>query len=221
VPAVPLTVTTWPVREQRCPGRSACPGDKHLAWFECVEIRHAGLAIGGYSGDEGLGLCVRAQPCHGHDVEHRIETAIAMAVAMMFPTSAPMILMFDRVQAGKRRQGAAFVPTWVFVGAYLIVWTAFGAPAFVVAVGAEKLGDQVPWLMDNAARIGVAVLVLAGLYQLSPLKRACLTKCRSPLSFILNSWRDGRGGAFRMGSSTGCIASAAAGFCSSSFSRSA
>ncbi len=124
---------------------------------------------------------------------------VAMMVAMMFPTSAPMILMFAGVQAGKRRQGAVFVPTWVFVGAYLIVWTVFGALAFAVAVGAEQLGDRVPWLMDNAARIGGAVLVLAGLYQLSPLKRACLTKCRSPLSFILNSWRDGRRGAFRMG----------------------
>ena len=124
---------------------------------------------------------------------------VAMMVAMMFPTSAPMILMFARVQAGKRQQGVAFVPTWVFVGAYLIVWTAFGALAFAIAVGAEQLADQVPWLMDNAARIGGAILALAGLYQLSPLKRACLTKCRSPLSFILSSWRDGRGGAFRMG----------------------
>jgi predicted metal-binding membrane protein len=58
---------------------------------------------------------------------------VAMMVAMMFPTSAPMILMFARVQAGKRQQGVAFVPTWVFVGAYLIVWTAFGALAFAVA----------------------------------------------------------------------------------------
>src|SRR6266571_4932529 len=124
---------------------------------------------------------------------------LAIWVAMMFPTSAPMILMFAGVQAGKRRQDAVFVPTWVFVGAYLIVWTVFGALAFAVAVGAEQLGDRVPWLMDNAARMGGAVLVLAGLYQLSPLKRACLTKCRSPLSFVLNSWRDGRRGAFRMG----------------------
>src|SRR5438067_8730190 len=124
---------------------------------------------------------------------------VAMMVAMMFPTSAPMILMFARVQASRRQQGAVFVPTWVFVGAYLIVWTAFGALAFAVAVGAEQAGDRVPWLMGNAARIGGVLPVLAGLYQLSPLKRACLAKCRSPLSFILNSWRDGRGGAFRMG----------------------
>jgi predicted metal-binding membrane protein len=124
---------------------------------------------------------------------------VAMMVAMMFPTAAPMILMFSRVYADKRAQSRPFVPTWVFVGAYLVVWTAFGVLAFVVAVGAEQLADQVPWLMDNAGRIGGAVLITAGLYQLSPLKRSCLTKCRSPLAFILNSWRDGWGGAFRMG----------------------
>jgi predicted metal-binding membrane protein len=124
---------------------------------------------------------------------------VVMMVAMMFPTTAPMILTFSRVQAGKRQHGQVFVPTWIFVAAYLVVWTAFGALAFVVAVGAEQLSDRIPWVMDNAARIGGAVLVLAGLYQLSPLKRMCLAKCRSPLSFIVNSWRDGRGGAFRMG----------------------
>jgi predicted metal-binding membrane protein len=55
------------------------------------------------------------------------------------------------------------------------------------------------WLMDHAARIGGAVLLAAGVYQLSPLKSLCLTKCRSPFQFVLSAWRDGYGGAFRMG----------------------
>jgi Predicted metal-binding integral membrane protein (DUF2182) len=93
---------------------------------------------------------------------------VVMMVAMMFPTTAPMILTFARVQARKRQRGEVFVPTWIFVAAYLVVWIAFGALAFAVAVGAEQLGDQVPWGMDNAARIGGAVLILAGLYQFSP-----------------------------------------------------
>jgi predicted metal-binding membrane protein len=124
---------------------------------------------------------------------------VVMMVAMMFPTTAPMILTFARVQAGKRQRGEVFVPTWIFVAAYLIVWIVFGALAFVIAVAAEQLGDQVPWVMDNAARLGGVVLFVAALYQFSPLKRVCLAKCRSPLSFILSAWRDGRGGAFRMG----------------------
>src|SRR6266540_470529 len=72
---------------------------------------------------------------------------VIMMVAMMFPTAAPMILTFARVQAGKRQQGKAFVPTWFFVAAYLLIWTAFGALAFAVAVGAEQLAERVPWLI--------------------------------------------------------------------------
>ena len=124
---------------------------------------------------------------------------VVMMMAMMFPTAAPMILMFARVQRDKRQSGRAFVPTWVFVSAYLLIWTLFGVLAYVGAVWAERLAYQVPWVMANAARIGGSVFVLAGLYQLSPLKRSCLAKCRTPLDFILSSWRDGYMGSFRMG----------------------
>lgn len=124
---------------------------------------------------------------------------IVMMVAMMFPTAAPMILVFARVHASKRQRGQAFVPTWVFISAYLLIWTAFGVLAYVGAVWAERLAQQVPWVMTNAARLGGGVLMLAGIYQLSPLKHSCLSRCRTPLQFILGSWRDGYGGAFRMG----------------------
>jgi predicted metal-binding membrane protein len=124
---------------------------------------------------------------------------VVMMIAMMFPTAAPMILMFTTVYAGKRQQSQAFVPTWVFVSAYLLIWTLFGLMAYPLALGADRLAGQSMWLMTNAPRIGGALLVVAGLYQLSPLKHMCLAKCRTPLQFILGSWRDGYGGAFRMG----------------------
>jgi predicted metal-binding membrane protein len=124
---------------------------------------------------------------------------VAMMVAMMFPTAAPMILMFATVSAGKRDRGQPFVPTWVFVGAYLLVWIAFGVLAYGVAVGVDALSKQSMWVINNAPRVGGVLLLSAGLYQLSPLKNLCLAKCRSPLSFILTSWRDGRAGAVRMG----------------------
>lgn len=124
---------------------------------------------------------------------------VAMMVAIMFPTAAPMVLMFAWVQARKRQQEQVFVPTWVFVGAYMVVWTLLGVMAYAVAVGAEYLGGQSAWLMDNAGRIGGVVLLAAGLYQLTPLKYRCLSQCRSPLAFVMASWREGYGGAFRMG----------------------
>ena len=124
---------------------------------------------------------------------------VVMMIAMMFPTAAPMILMFTAVYANKKRQSHAFVPTWVFVSAYLLIWTLFGIVAYPLALGAERLATMSIWFMAQAPRIGGTLLALAGLYQLSPLKHICLAKCRTPFQFILNSWQDGYGGAFRMG----------------------
>jgi predicted metal-binding membrane protein len=122
-----------------------------------------------------------------------------MMVAMMLPSATPMILMFGAVYAGKRKQAQPFVPTWVFTSAYLLVWASSGVVIYLIALGADMLAAQSMWLMQNAPRIGGVILVLAGIYQLSPLKRICLSKCRTPLQFILSSWRDGYRGAFRMG----------------------
>ena len=124
---------------------------------------------------------------------------IAMMVAIMFPTAAPMIMMFARIHAKRAEQGRTFVPTWIFASSYLLLWSVAGIVAYGAAVAGDALADQSTWVMDNAARIGGGVLIAAGLYQLSPLKNVCLNKCRSPISFILNSWRDGYGGSFRMG----------------------
>lgn len=124
---------------------------------------------------------------------------VAMMIAMMFPTSAPMVMAFAKVQQGKQRRGRPYVPTWVFVSSYLAIWTAFGALAYAATLGATELADESMWVMDNAGRIGGGVLILAGLYQLSPLKNVCLSKCRAPTTFILTSWRAGYGGALRMG----------------------
>jgi predicted metal-binding membrane protein len=98
---------------------------------------------------------------------------ITMMVAMMFPTAAPMILTFDRIQASRRQHAQTTVPTWLFVVSYLIVWTAAGIAAYTAAALGESLGERSMWLMDNAGRIGGAVLVVAGVYQLTPLKSAC------------------------------------------------
>ena len=124
---------------------------------------------------------------------------ILMMVAMMFPTAAPMILMFTKIYARRRQQGNPFVPTWVFASAYLLVWSIFGAVAYPLAAGIDKLAGQSMWHVENFVRFGGVVLLVAGLYQLSPLKDICLSKCRTPWQFILGSWRDGYRGAFRMG----------------------
>lgn len=124
---------------------------------------------------------------------------VVMMVAIMFPTAAPMILTFATVHTSRQQGGQPFVPTWLFVAAYLVVWSLSGVVAFALAAWAQMLGQNVPWLAENGARVGGGLLLLAGLYQLSPLKNVCLSTCRSPLSFLLTSWRDGYLGAIRMG----------------------
>ena len=124
---------------------------------------------------------------------------VVMMVAMMFPSVGPMILTFHKVQAGKRARGEIFVSTWVFVAAYLLVWSLSGVLAYAVALAAEAIASHAALSAATAARIGGALLIIAGAYQLSPLKNLCLAKCRTPLTFILSSWRNGIWGAVRMG----------------------
>ena len=124
---------------------------------------------------------------------------VVMMVAMMFPTAAPMILTFHKVQAGKRQRGEAFVSTWIFVAAYLLVWGLSGVTAYFGALAAVAVAARAVLSPATAARVGGIVLVAAGLYQLTPLKELCLSKCRTPMTFIMTSWRDGAAGALRMG----------------------
>jgi predicted metal-binding membrane protein len=122
-----------------------------------------------------------------------------MMIAMMFPTAAPMVLTFHRIGAGKRARGEAFASIWLFVAGYTIVWAAAGIAAYLGALAAERIAAQTGLSAAAAARIGGALLVVAGLYQLTPWKNMCLSKCRSPIAFVLTAWRDGALGAVRMG----------------------
>jgi predicted metal-binding membrane protein len=122
-----------------------------------------------------------------------------MMVAVMLPSAAPMILTFARVQSSRSDAGRPYVPTWIFTASYLILWAATGLLAYSLALAVEALAQDSPWLTENAARVGGALLVAAGIYQLTPAKDVCLRKCRSPLSFLTNSWQEGYGGALRMG----------------------
>src|SRR5262249_7900633 len=124
---------------------------------------------------------------------------VVMMVAMMFPTAAPMILTFHKVQAGKRQRGEGFGSTWVVVAASILVWTLAGVAAYAGALAAEAIAVRASLSPATAARIGGTLLLAAGIYQLTPLKDLCLSKCRTPITFIMTSWCDGTAGALRMG----------------------
>ena len=86
--------------------------------------------------DPGMGMAM-ASPTMGLRAPLFLAIWVTMMVAMMFPAAAPMVLTFHRVQAGRRERGGAFVPTWVFVAGYLLVWSLAGAAAYLAASAAE------------------------------------------------------------------------------------
>jgi predicted metal-binding membrane protein len=123
-----------------------------------------------------------------------------MMVAMMTPSAAPMILMFAGVnRRRKKQQASSYVPTSVFLVGYLVVWAAFSVLATSAQWGLHALSLLSPMMVSTSPVLGGILLVVAGIYQLTPLKHACLRNCRSPLGFVLNEWRVGWLGAFRMG----------------------
>jgi predicted metal-binding membrane protein len=126
-----------------------------------------------------------------------------MMAAMMLPSVAPMVLVFSRIARERARRGRAYAPTWTFVAGYLAAWTAYGLAAYGVyrVVAVADLGF-LSW-DEQGPYVAGAAIVLAGLYQLTPLKAKCLKHCRSPLQFVLHDWREGPLGALRMGAEHG------------------
>lgn len=124
---------------------------------------------------------------------------LVMMVAMMFPAATPMIAMFARLASERRGRSQPFVPTWLFVSTYLVVWLLFGVVVYGVAVLSEWLISLLFLSPATTARFDAVLLLAAGVYQPTPLKRACLTKCRSPFHFLLAHWRDGYRGALALG----------------------
>ena len=122
-----------------------------------------------------------------------------MMVAMMIPSAAPMILTFSRVNRKRRDQERPYVPTAIFLSGYLLVWTTFSALAALAQWLLHATSLLSPTMVTTSPWLGGALLIATGIFQWTPLKNACLTHCRSPLSFLMSDWREGRWGAFEMG----------------------
>ncbi len=119
-----------------------------------------------------------------------------MVVAMMLPSSLPMVRLF-RVASARQPRPAAV--QGAFLGGYLAVWGGFGALAFVQDIGIHRLVEHTPWLALHPWVIGGGALALAGAFQFSGLKERCLSECRHPGAFLLQHYRRGSSGAFRLG----------------------
>lgn len=157
-----------------------------IAWWS-TDMRMAGMDAGPGTDPGTLGFYV--------------STWVVMMGAMMFPSIAPMVLMYAALQRSRRAKGMAApaAATATFVAGYLLLWAVAGLFFYaILKLGRQVDGGTFAW--DRAGRWTAAgVLALAAVYELTPLKYACLRRCRSPLGFLVTEWREGRTGALRMG----------------------
>jgi predicted metal-binding membrane protein len=121
-----------------------------------------------------------------------------MMSAMMAPSAAPLVLAFARVN---RRQGANRVvaPAAILLAGYLLAWAGFSLIAALAQLWLHSADLLSHAMASNSALLSGLLLAGAGLFQFSPLKRACLSRCRSPFSFLMSGWRDGSWGALLLG----------------------
>jgi len=180
---------------------AALAGVSAIAWLYLVLLaaRMPGMGDGGMADMAGMAMTRGFRPWTLADFALMFVMWWVMMVGMMLPSAAPMILTFARINRSRRAQGEAFVPSSVFAGGYLIAWGGYGLVATLAQWELERVALLSPSLQTTSPILGGALFLLAGLYQFTPLKLACLRHCRSPLGFILNAWRDGTTGALVMG----------------------
>jgi predicted metal-binding membrane protein len=176
------------------PAGSALHGAPHGAALGAM-----GSAPGAMGTAMGAGMALAGGPWDAVQLALTFAMWTVMMVAMMLPSAAPMILFFHRIAADRAAKGQPAVPTAVFAGAYLAVWTAFALAATGAQWGLHEAALLSPLLRVSSPLLGGALLAAAGVFQLTPLKHACLARCRTPLGFLLTEWREGARGAWVMG----------------------
>jgi predicted metal-binding membrane protein len=124
---------------------------------------------------------------------------VLMMIGMMVPSAAPMVLVFARYSRQRRDRSQPYTPAGAFLAGYLIVWTLFSLGATTLQWALDRAALLSPMMVSTSPSLGGGILIVAGVFQLTPYKSACLKHCRSPLEFFMKSWRSGVGGALRMG----------------------
>jgi predicted metal-binding membrane protein len=128
-----------------------------------------------------------------------------MMAAMMLPSAAPMILFYDSIASRRLARGGAAAGAGVFTLGYVVAWMLFSVAATALELTLESLQLMAPMMHTTSIAVAGAVLVAAGIYQWTPFKQSCLRRCRSPLDFVQEHWREGTRGAFAMGLRHGAL----------------
>jgi predicted metal-binding membrane protein len=168
-----------------------------LAWIYLV-------ARAGEMGGDGMSMQTAGiQPWTAADFLLTFLMWVVMMVGMMVPSAMPATLLHAGVARKARADGTIIAPTMAFVGGYLLVWALFCIAATAVQGWLESLALLSPTMVSTSPFLGAGLLTLAGAYQLTPAKRACLSHCRSPVHFLSQHWHPGVAGTVRTGMAHG------------------
>jgi predicted metal-binding membrane protein len=173
-----------------------------LAWAYLLHLERAmssSLAHDRMMAEMGMTMDMPQSPA---DLFFTFAMWAVMMIGMMAGPAAPMLLLFAGMQR-TRALGSVPMALPSFGLGYVAVWTGFSACAAIAQETLHRAAVLSPAMAASSPRVAAAILIAAGAYQLSPLKGACLTSCRSPLGFLMSRWRDGAHGAFQMGLSHG------------------
>ena len=140
-----------------------------------------------------------AQPWRGADIGFTFVMWTVMMTGMMLPSTMTMVMVFVTIQRKRAEQGKWQAPTVLFVLGYLTAWTGFSVAATLTQWSLHAVALLSPMGVGTSSWLGASLLIAAGMYQWTPLKFACLSKCRSPLGFFITEWRGGAHGALLMG----------------------
>lgn len=155
-----------------------------LAWADLVWLSHSMAMAAAMSNMPGMAMAPALAPwTFAHSVSMFLMWAVMM-VGMMTPSTAPMILLYGRVASHARSSGRDFSSAIWFALGYLACWILFAGLATGAQYGLERLALLTPMLASSSRIFGGAVLIAAGIYQWTPLKDACLARCRAPLAFV-------------------------------------
>jgi len=122
-----------------------------------------------------------------------------MMIAMMTPSVLPMVSLYVTVNKSKKNKDQAYTPTLIFLSGYLVAWVLFSVLISIVQYPLHTVGLLNPMMDSRSYLLSGGILVIAGIYQWTPWKDACLEQCRSPLHYLMTSWREGYWGAMKMG----------------------
>jgi len=169
-----------------------------LAWAYLLYLhRHMTAMMADGEAMRAMGMSMN-QPWTAADAWFAFVMWTVMMAGMMSPSAAPVLLVVAR-SAVARGESLASSSTMAFAAGYFAVWTGFSALAAVAQWKLHELSLLSPSMATASPRAAGVILALAGLYQMTPEKRACLTHCRNPIDFLMTFWRPGAAGAFRMG----------------------